>query len=179
MTLHEQNRTSEPEVIDLSRRPWHRVSCIWRRQSVSVSRPAASSLLSDPTTATTPSFHFPYHCISKSSFLPSMLCLLLPPLQLITWILLPVWTTDMNSRVDRSRALPRLRRLVAGVSPQRPSFEPRSVSAKFVIDKVALSRFLSDFFGFPLSVSSRRGSPHPYVIWRMNNRSFGGRSSET
>jgi hypothetical protein len=41
------------------------------------------------------------------------------------------------------------------------------------------NRFFSDFFGFPLSVSFHRGSPHSYITWETNNRLVGGRSSET
>jgi hypothetical protein len=36
------------------------------------------------------------------------------------------------------KALPWLRRLVAGLSPRRPGFDPRSVHMGFVVDKVAL-----------------------------------------
>jgi hypothetical protein len=40
-------------------------------------------------------------------------------------------------------------------------------------------RFLSEFFGFPLSLSFHRGSPYSNISWGMNNRPVGGRSSET
>jgi hypothetical protein len=31
-------------------------------------------------------------------------------------------------------------------------------------------RFLSEFIGFPLSISFHCGSPYSYIIWKMNNR---------
>jgi hypothetical protein len=51
---------------------------------------------------------------------------------------------------------------------------------EFVVDKVALGHVsFSESFGFTLSVSFHRGSPYSYIIRGMNNRPFGGRSSET
>jgi hypothetical protein len=35
------------------------------------------------------------------------------------------------------------------------------------------------FLSFPLSISLHCGSPYPYIIWGMNNRSTGGHSSKT
>jgi hypothetical protein len=52
--------------------------------------------------------------------------------------------------------VPLLRRLVAGLSPQRPGFTPGSVYVGFVVDKVALGQVSSDFFGFSLSLSFHR-----------------------
>jgi hypothetical protein len=46
-------------------------------------------------------------------------------------------------------------------------------------EKLHWDRFLSDFFGFPLSVSFHRGSPHSHVTSEKNSRSVNGRSSET
>jgi hypothetical protein len=43
-----------------------------------------------------------------------------------------------------------------------------SVCVAFVVDKV--ERFLSEFFGFPLSVLFYRDSAYSYVIWSMINR---------
>jgi hypothetical protein len=40
-------------------------------------------------------------------------------------------------------------------------------------------RFLSEFFGFPLSASLHRGSPYSCITWGMNNRPVSGRSSDT
>jgi hypothetical protein len=39
-----------------------------------------------------------------------------------------------------SEAVPWLRRLVAGLSSQRPGFDPKSVHVRFVVDKVALGQ---------------------------------------
>jgi hypothetical protein len=39
------------------------------------------------------------------------------------------------------KAVPRLKRLVAGLSPRRPGFAPGSIHVGFVVDKVALGRF--------------------------------------
>ena len=47
------------------------------------------------------------------------------------------------SRVNyRCVAVPWLRRLVAGLSPQRPKFDPGSVYVGFVMDKVSMSFYL-------------------------------------
>jgi hypothetical protein len=73
--------------------------------------------------------------------------------------------------------VPWLRRLVAGLSPRRSRFAPESVHVGFVVGKVALGLFF-EFFGFPLSVSFHRGSPYTYICG-MDDRPFGGRSSET
>jgi hypothetical protein len=48
--------------------------------------------------------------------------------------------------------VPWLRRLVAGLSPRRPGFDLGSVHEGFVVDKVELDRFFSEYFGFPLSM---------------------------
>jgi hypothetical protein len=45
------------------------------------------------------------------------------------------------------RAVPWLRRLVAGLSPGRPRFE---FHVGFVVVKVALGQVFSEYFGFPL-----------------------------
>jgi hypothetical protein len=34
----------------------------------------------------------------------------------------------------------------------------------FVVEKVALGQVFSEFFGFPLSISFRRGSPNSYHL---------------
>jgi hypothetical protein len=46
---------------------------------------------------------------------------------------------------------------------------PGSIHVGFVVDKVALGRFFSEFFGFPLSVSFHRHSPYSCIIWRKYN----------
>jgi hypothetical protein len=38
------------------------------------------------------------------------------------------------------KAVPWLRRLVAGLSPRRPGFDPKSVQVGYVVDKVALGQ---------------------------------------
>jgi hypothetical protein len=57
-------------------------------------------------------------------------------------------------------AVPWLRRLVAGLPQRRPGFDPGSTHVGFVVDKAALGqvslrvlRFISEYFGFPLSIS--------------------------
>jgi hypothetical protein len=72
-----------------------------------------------------------------------------------------------------------LRRLAGGHSSRTPGFAPRSVHVGFVVDKATLGQGFSEFFGFPLSISFHRGSPYSYVIWEMNTRPVGNRSSET
>jgi hypothetical protein len=49
-----------------------------------------------------------------------------------------------------SEAVPWLRRLVAGIPPRRPGFDPGSVHVGFVVDKVALEQVFPEYFGFPL-----------------------------
>ena len=50
--------------------------------------------------------------------------------------------------------MPWLRRLVAGLSAQRPGFYPGSVNVRFVVGKVALGQvFPPEYVGFPLSIS--------------------------
>jgi hypothetical protein len=50
-------------------------------------------------------------------------------------------------------AVPWLRRLVAGLSPRRPRFDPRPVHLGFVVDKVALGQVFSLVLLFSLSIS--------------------------
>jgi len=44
--------------------------------------------------------------------------------------------------------VPRLGRSVAGLSPRRPMFDPRSGHVRFVV-KLLWARFFSQYFGFP------------------------------
>jgi hypothetical protein len=46
-------------------------------------------------------------------------------------------------------AVPWLKRLVAGLSPRRPGFDPGSVHVGFVVDKLALEQFFSSTSVFP------------------------------
>jgi hypothetical protein len=72
-----------------------------------------------------------------------------------------------------------LRRLVAGLSPLSPGFERRLVHVGFVVGRVALRQVLFRVLrGFP-SVSFNCGSPYSYIVWGMNIRPVGCRSSET
>jgi hypothetical protein len=49
--------------------------------------------------------------------------------------------------------VPWLRRLVAGLSPWRPGFDPGSVHVGFVADEVALAQCFTEYFDFSLSIS--------------------------
>jgi hypothetical protein len=55
--------------------------------------------------------------------------------------------------VAQIKAVPWLSRLVAGLSPRRPGFDPGSVHVRFVVDKVALGQVFLRVVGFPLSIS--------------------------
>jgi hypothetical protein len=57
-----------------------------------------------------------------------------------------------------NQAVPWLRRLVVGLQPRRPGFDPGSVHVGFVMDKVTLGQVFPQYFGFPLSVSFQRCS---------------------
>jgi hypothetical protein len=48
--------------------------------------------------------------------------------------------TFVLEEVSLKKAVPWLRRLVAGLSPQRPGFDPGSVHVGFVVEKVALGQ---------------------------------------
>jgi hypothetical protein len=48
-----------------------------------------------------------------------------------------------------NRAVPQLRRLVAGFPYLRPRFNPRSGRVGFVVDKVTLGHNVSEYFSFP------------------------------
>jgi hypothetical protein len=69
--------------------------------------------------------------------------------------------------VKLTRAVPWLRRLVVGLSPRRPGFDPGSVHMGFVVEEVALGRFFPECFGFPLPISFHRRS-----ITRKNEKTF-------
>jgi hypothetical protein len=51
------------------------------------------------------------------------------------------------------KAAPKLKRLVAGFPLRRPGFDPGSGQVGFVVDKVALGRVFSEYFGFPCQSS--------------------------
>jgi hypothetical protein len=72
----------------------------------------------------------------------------------------------------------RLRWLIARLSLRRFGFTPGLVRLGFVVYKVTLGQDFFKFFGSPLSVLFHQ-TPYFYIIWGMNNRYVGGRSSET
>jgi hypothetical protein len=49
-----------------------------------------------------------------------------------------------------------LKRLVADFSKWRPGFEPGSAQVGFMVDKVVLGQFFSEYFGFPCQSSFRQ-----------------------
>jgi hypothetical protein len=55
---------------------------------------------------------------------------------------------DLHRIIQTHMTVPWLRRLVAGLSPQRPGFDPGSVRVGFVVDKVALEQVLSRVIRF-------------------------------
>jgi hypothetical protein len=67
-------------------------------------------------------------------------------------------------------AVPWLRRLVAGLSPRRPRFDPGSVHVGFVVDRVALGQVFSPStsvfpcqshsIGAPLKWKTEKKKPH-------------------
>jgi hypothetical protein len=59
----------------------------------------------------------------------------------------------MEINIRFSEAMPWLRRVVACLSLQRPSFDPRQVCGNLLWTVLHLDGFLSQFFCFPLSVS--------------------------
>jgi hypothetical protein len=61
-----------------------------------------------------------------------------------------------NCNSNEFLTVPELRRLVAGFSPRRPVFDPRSGHVGFVVDKVALGQVFSEFFDFPCQFSFHR-----------------------
>jgi hypothetical protein len=50
--------------------------------------------------------------------------------------------------------VPRLRSLVADLSPRKPVFAPGSIHVGFVVDKVAVGQVFLRVLRFPLSISS-------------------------
>jgi len=56
---------------------------------------------------------------------------------------------DMIEVKFRIRAVPELRQLVAGLSPRRRGFDPRSFGMRFEVDKVALGQVFLHILQFP------------------------------
>jgi hypothetical protein len=67
------------------------------------------------------------------------------------------------------RAVPRLRWLVAGLSPRRSGFAPGSIHVGFVVDKVALGQVFSPSSSvFPCQYHSTVAL-QTHIIWRIRN----------
>jgi hypothetical protein len=58
----------------------------------------------------------------------------------------------------RAKAVPWLKRLVAGLLPRRLGFDPMSVCVGFVVDKVALGQAFPQVLRFPCQFNST-GAP--------------------
>jgi hypothetical protein len=72
---------------------------------------------------------------------------------------------EIRSTPFFGRAVPWLRSLVAGLSPQRPGFAPWSIHVGFVVDKVALGQVFLRVLRFsPVNISFHRRSPNSYHL---------------
>jgi hypothetical protein len=71
----------------------------------------------------------------------------------------------------KQKAIPWLRLLVTGLSPQGPRFMPRWIYVTFALDRVPMGWVFPNSSVFP-SVSFHHDSPHPYIIWEMKTRIF-------
>jgi hypothetical protein len=77
-------------------------------------------------------------------------------------------------------AVPWLRGLVAGLPPRRPGFASGSFIVGFVVDKVTVGQVFNRVLRFSLVSNITPPWLHTHIIiWGKNNRSTGGRSSET
>jgi hypothetical protein len=56
-------------------------------------------------------------------------------------------------------AAPQLKQLVAGFPQRRPGFKPGSGQVGFVMDKMELGQFFSEYFGFPCQSSFHHNHP--------------------
>jgi hypothetical protein len=61
---------------------------------------------------------------------------------------LPHWQILQDFVKEFGKVVPYLRWLVAGFPPRRSGFEPSSGYVRFVVDKVALGKVFSEYFGF-------------------------------
>jgi hypothetical protein len=68
------------------------------------------------------------------------------PIYLVERLYVTTFWKTVFFKVPFGRAMTRL---VAGLSPRRPSFAFRSSHMGFMVDKVALGQIFSKFFGFP------------------------------
>jgi hypothetical protein len=72
-----------------------------------------------------------------------------------------VITYPKSESNQMKEAVPWLRLLVAGLSPQRPGFAPRSIHVGFVVDRVALGQVFLQVLRFsPVNISFHRLSPN-------------------
>jgi hypothetical protein len=60
-----------------------------------------------------------------------------------------LYTADLNKYLLSNSAVKLLGRLVAGFPQRWPRFQPRSGRVGFVMDKAALGKVFSEYFGFP------------------------------
>jgi hypothetical protein len=60
---------------------------------------------------------------------------------------------NLDPKLVAQRAVPQLRRLLAGFPLRRPGFEPGSGHVGFVVDKVSLGQVFYKYFGFPCQSS--------------------------
>jgi hypothetical protein len=70
--------------------------------------------------------------------------------------------TPSSGSKSKPIKLAALKRLVAGFPPRRPRFDPVSGQVGFVVDKVALGLFYSEYFGFPCQSLFYRIILHPH-----------------
>jgi hypothetical protein len=70
------------------------------------------------------------------------------------------------------KAVPWLRSLVAGLSPRRPGFAPRSIHVGFVMDKVALGQVFLRVLRFsPVNIIPPHSTValQTHIIWGIRN----------
>jgi hypothetical protein len=77
-----------------------------------------------------------------------------------------------------NKAVPYLRRLVAGLPQRLPGFDPRPSHVGFVVAKVALGQVLSEYFGFPCQLSFHQ-TLHTHLSGDGTRRISGRRTKRT
>jgi hypothetical protein len=77
-----------------------------------------------------------------------------------------MWKRNECSKHMRLSAVPWLWRLVAGLPPRRPGFDPGLSMWDFWWTKWHWDRFFPEYFGFPLSVSFHRCS----ITWKSEKK---------
>jgi hypothetical protein len=98
-----------------------------------------------------PSIDVALYCLSKYMKTALKITLSIRPVLPI----LDIFSVKGNVRVT-CEVVPWLRRLVAGFPPRRSRFEPRSRYVGFVVDKMALGIFFSEYFDFLCQFSFHR-----------------------